>query len=65
MAVCKAWDYEYQIMRNKVFNDYSSISPSWPSIMMSTFKADDIDKNTGMTDFLKHVFMNRMSVITE
>lgn len=59
--VLKKWEREYRNSKNKLFFDFQTISPFWPTIMWNTYSQDSVNQSHELGEMISRNLHSRMS----
>lgn len=59
--VLKEWEKEYQSCKTKLFSEFHTINPAWPTIMWKNFEADGANKSLEMGELISRNLHSRMT----
>ena len=59
--VLKEWEREYQNCKTRLFSEFHSINPAWPTIMWKNFEDDGANKSLEMGELISRNLHSRMT----
>jgi len=59
--VLKEWEKEYQNSKIRLFSEFHTINPAWPTIMWKNFEADGANKSLEMGELISRNLHSRMT----
>ncbi|MDX9714198.1 MAG: hypothetical protein RBT37_02090 [Dissulfurispiraceae bacterium] len=58
--VLKKWEREYQNCKTKLFSEFHTINPAWPTIIWKNFETDGANKSMEMGELISRNLQSRM-----